>query len=344
MVGSCVAILAACSSVGPQTVERDQLDYGNTLNNALQQQLLANIVRLRYMEAPVFVDVSSVINQYAVVANFNANAGLNTAFGGDANTARVGGGGRWEDRPTITYTPISGKKFATSLLTPIPPESLFALVQSGWPPELMFRLTVSSMNGVADSRPPKQADPEFRKLLAVWKTLRDRRVIALRRSAVEGGPARILLYVNEKELDAEEMDELEMLLSTLGLPADGREFTLSYGLIPRDENDIAVLTGSILDILVSLAWQIQAPQEHIDDGRTRPTFVDDGEGGAIFNVYSGKDEPEDAFVKYFNRGYWFWIDDRDVVTKRTFGVLQIMLSLTDTGDESVGPVLTIGGG
>ena len=46
---------------------------------------------------------------------------------------------------------ISGRKFSESLMTPIPPESLFALVQSGWPPELMFRLTVSTMNGVEDA-------------------------------------------------------------------------------------------------------------------------------------------------------------------------------------------------
>ena len=51
---------------------------------------------------------------------------------------------------------------------------------------------------------------------------------------------------------------------------------------------------------------------------------------------------DDAFTSVYNRGYWFYIDDRDLITKRTFGVLQILLSLTDSGDTARGPVVTIG--
>ena len=44
-----------------------------------------------------------------------------------------------------------------------------------------------------------------------------------------------------------------------------------------------------------------------------------------------------------DRGYWFYIDDRDLISKRTFGVLQILLSLTDADDTARGPVISIGG-
>lgn len=103
------------------------------------------------MEAPLFVDVASVINQYSLSGNVQAGLGFSNSFA-SGDTGTVGAGGRWEDRPTITYTPISGQKFAQSLLTPVQSEALFALVQSGWPAELMFRLTVSSINGVEDGR------------------------------------------------------------------------------------------------------------------------------------------------------------------------------------------------
>ena len=65
----CLAVISpmtSCMGYGPRTIERDQMDYGLSISTALQQQLLGNIVRLRYMEAPVFVDVSSVINQYTL--------------------------------------------------------------------------------------------------------------------------------------------------------------------------------------------------------------------------------------------------------------------------------------
>ena len=345
IIVSASLILSAFSSVGPQTIERDQLDYGNTLNNALNQQLLANIVRLRYMEAPMFVDVSSVINQYAVIANVNAQAGINNAFGGDSNAATLGAGGRYEDRPTITYTPISGKKFAQSLLTPIPPESLFALVQSGWPAEILFRLTVSSMNGVEDANPPRrQADPKFRQVMAAWSRLRDARVIGLRRSAGPGDKPKIVLYISNMTLDPETEKDLKFLLDTLELDPNSREFSLTYGLIPDQPDEIAVLTASILDIMVDLAWQIRVPDEHVEERRAGPTFADTSLGGSMFTVQSSKEKPEMPFVAFYNRGYWFWIDDRDLVSKRTFGILQILLSLTDTEGSARGPVVTIGGG
>ena len=124
--------LTSCMGYGPRTIERDQMDYGLSISTALQQQLLGNIVRLRYMEAPVFVDVSSVINQYSISGQVQAGFGFNNSFS-SSDTGSISGGGRWEDRPTITYSPVTGKQFAQSLLTPVPPEALFALVQSGWP-------------------------------------------------------------------------------------------------------------------------------------------------------------------------------------------------------------------
>jgi hypothetical protein len=272
------ALVASCTSLGPQTIERDRMDYGLSLNTSIKQQLLANIVRLRYMEAPVFVDVSSVINQYLLSGQVQAGVGFNNSFS-SGDTGSVGAGGRWEDRPTITYSPISGKKFATSLLTPVPPEAIFALVQSGWSPEVMFRLTVSSMNGVQDANPPAQADPRFREMLSIWSRLRDARVIGLRQSANDKDKARIVLYVSEVDMDEQTQADLSFLLETLRLRADIKEFVISYGLVPNDPDQVAVLTVSILDLMLDLAIQVDAPQEHIDEGRTMSTFIDTGLGG-----------------------------------------------------------------
>jgi len=63
----------------------------------------------------------------------------------------------------------------------------------------------------------------------------------------------------------------------------------------------------------------------------------------LLQVHSSLEKPEMAFVAIQNRGYWFYIDDRDLISKRTFGVLQILLSLTDSGDSAKGPVVSIGG-
>ena len=157
--------------------------------------------------------------------------------------------------------------------------------------------------------------------------------------------ARIVLYVNDVDLDLDEQtrEDLSFLQETLGLRQGAKEFALSYGLISNDPDALVVLTLSILDMMVDLARLVDVPQQHIDEGRTFPTFVDTGIGGPLLQVHSSIEEPEMPYVAIRERGYWFYIDDRDLMSKRTFGVIQILLSLTDSGDAAKGPVLSIGG-
>jgi len=337
-------LLPSCASIGPKTIERDRMDYGMSVRSSVKEQLLANIVGLRYLEAPVFVDVSSVINQYALSGRVDAGIGFNDSLTG-SDSGNIGAGAQWEDRPTITYTPISGRKFSESLLTPIPPEALFALVQSGWPGDLMFRLTVTSINGVEDADGSRQADPRFRELLKLWTRLRDARAIGLRRSA-EGTDQKpqIVVYLNDDDADEQVREDLNILRDILKLNPDQDEYALVYGLVPTGSTEIAVLTQSILDIMVKLGREIDVPPEHIESGRTGASFVDTGAGGPLFRVRFSEERPEDAYVAVQDRGYWFYIDDRDMISKRTFGVLQILLSLTDSDEGARGPVVSIGGG
>ena len=48
------ALLASCSSYGPKSMDRDQLNYGMSIGDNWKNQMLANIVKLRYLDMPVF--------------------------------------------------------------------------------------------------------------------------------------------------------------------------------------------------------------------------------------------------------------------------------------------------
>jgi hypothetical protein len=342
-----IVVLTSCASVGPNTIPRDQFDYGDAISNSLKEQLLTNIIRLRYVEAPVFVNVSSVINQYALEGEVALGAGLNTAITGE-NTANIGGTGRFSDRPTITYTPVSGHQFSISLLTPVSPEAIFALVQAGWAPEVIMRMALRSMNGVrnavANPLDRQQAQPEFIKILQNWRRLRQARSLGLRKD--EGkikDKSRIVVYQALDEFNPEVAQDLAFLLDSLELDPDAREYPLTYGLIPNKPNEIAVLTVSMLELMNELAWRADVPPEHIDEGRTGPTFVEGHEMVPLVRIHYARERPKDSYVSIRSRDYWFYIDDRDVASKRTFAIMQILLSLAESGEAARGPVVTIGG-
>ncbi len=129
---------------------------------------------------------------------------------------------------------------------------------------------------------------------------------------------------------------------TLGLDPSTSAARLRYGLIPDQPREFAVLTLSIRELMNEVAWRIDVPAEHVEEGRTGPTFVA-GDSGLepLIHVHHADERPDEAFVAVRNRGRWFYIDDRDVVSKRTFGLLQILLNLTDNGEGARGPVVSL---
>jgi hypothetical protein len=338
-------LVGGCASIGPETVPRDRFDYGAAIAGSAKEQLLYNIVGLRYLEAPTFVNVASVINQYSLEGEVALSGGLNTGLAGGADTLSVGGKGTWADRPTITYTPLTGEEFATNLLTPIPPESVFALVQAGWPAELLLSLTVKTINGVenavASPGARRRVDPAFNELLGVWTRLRKARAIGFRRDE-SGGAARIVVYLSMEKTAPGLFEDIALLRRILGLDPNVREYQLGYGLVPDQPDEIAVLTLSILELMNELAWRADVPPEHIEERRTGTGFAEDETGTAfLIRIHHSQDRPDDSYAAVRPRDVWFYIDDRDIVSKRTFAVLQVMLSITDPGEKARGPVVTI---
>ena len=111
--------------------------------------MLLNLVKLRYGDAPVFLDMSSVINQYTVEAS---GGFLGSWFRNPSSSAQsLNAQGSYSDRPTITYLPVSGEKFARGLVTPIPPPVIVNLIQAGYPVDLVLRLCVHAINGIHSS-------------------------------------------------------------------------------------------------------------------------------------------------------------------------------------------------
>ena len=131
----------------------------------------------------------------------------------------------------------------------------------------------------------------------------------------------------------------------LGLDPATREFQVVYGSVPANDMQIAILSRSILEILVDLSSFIVVPEAHVADRRVLPTAESEvGPSGPIrplIRIGSSPDRPADAFLAVPYRGHWFWIDDRDMGSKRLFSFLMFVFTLVETGGKEGAPVLTI---
>src|SRR3954469_4305794 len=168
-----VAMLAGCTHLGPQTVAVDRFDYSASIADSWKQQTLLNIVKLRYMDLPVFVDVASIVSGYSMQTGVNVNGVLSSDRAIQGNYASIGGQAIYTDRPTVTYVPLMGEKFLRGLITPIDPKNIFFMLQAGYAADFVLGLTVESLNGVRNRSTfggvVREADPDFLRVLDLLK-------------------------------------------------------------------------------------------------------------------------------------------------------------------------------
>ena len=109
-----------------------------------------------------------------------------------------------------------------------------------------------------------------------------------------------------------------------------------------------MLTRSMLHIMVEMAIQVDVPARHLADGRTVPSLskTDSAEEkiAQLIDIKSSSDKPEDAYTAVNYKDHWFWIDDRDFKSKRSFAFLMILFSMTETGGKEGLPLVTIPAG
>ncbi len=339
-------LVAGCASIGPGTIDRDRFDYVTALAESWKSQMLLNIVKLRYGDTPVFLDVPSVIDQYAIQGSINLQAGWNTSItGGDTQT--LGVQGAYVERPTITYTPLSGDKFTRGLLTPIPPASVLFLLQSGWPVKLLFGLCVKSVNDIDNNstapgfvRPP---DPRFPELVELLGRIQRSGAVGTRLVKKDKWEAAMMTF--RRRVDPNVMRDLAAVRKLMGVDPNATETTVTYGSAPTAPNEIAILTRSIMEIIIEMASQIDVPDEHVTEGRTYATLPQVGSGESqvppFSRVHAGKEKPAHAFAAIRNRGHWYWIDDRDRLSKVHFTFLMVLFSLTETGTPPQAPLITV---
>ena len=347
------ALIAGCAHYGPHTISRDGFDYNRAIVDASNQQLLLNLVRMRYNDPWLFLSVGSVVAQYEVKGSADVAPVFGNGAGLTGAAADVGVG--YSERPTISYTPITGSDFAKDMLTPVRPEILFLLSNMGWEIKSLLVSCVDGINGLKNARggPTWMFAPNagsFSEFLETMQVLQRADAYSVRVVKEEKEQWRVTFELLEPKTDdvRRAQDRFRQLL---GLDPKGTVFSIHSGIPPAAPDEIKVQTRSLLGVYYFFAQLVEVPEEDVAAHRVLVTKNADGSRydwsqlvGKLFKVRSQKDEPPDAFIKVRHRGSWFYIADDDPFSKQTYALLNTMTLLQATSSKGASPLLTISAG
>jgi len=345
-------LLIGCSPIGPKTVPRDRFDYNTAIADSWKEQTLLNIVKLRYADMPLFVEVASVVSGYTLEGSVNLGGTVSSENAVQGDFLSLGTAGKYTDRPTITYAPITGENFNKSFMTPIPPNLLLFLIESGWATEMVFPIVVDAINGlrsrISVGKHARMGDPGYYRTIALVQKLQNSGHMSMRVVRGKDEKETTVIFIYRQNLPPEITVVLKELEELLGLRPGGNEFKVRYGNIPKTDQEIALQTRSMLQMMLTLATQIDVPTVHIEGGLTVPklTFPDSEETkmGELIKIHTNPNKPENAHVSVRYKDYWFWINDGDFYSKRVFTFLMILFSLTESGSKGGLPLVTIPSG
>jgi hypothetical protein len=134
--------------VGPNAVRYTRIRYNEVVRDTNDQQLLMNIVRLRYADSPVFIDLPNITSQFELSGRGNYLGGYGNQTPGRASLGF--GELSLRDTPTLSYHPREGREIAKSLLTPLSAD-LFIVVNAGANLEQLLLFSMNDINDVPNA-------------------------------------------------------------------------------------------------------------------------------------------------------------------------------------------------
>jgi hypothetical protein len=336
--------LSACTHLGSRQISADRFDYNTAIATSSNEQMLLNLVRLRFGEVPTFLAVGSVLTQYVWTGEVSVAGTTGDSLGFPAWSLGGNANLRYIERPTVTYTPLSGQEFASQLLNPVRADVVFSLVSSGWPPDQLLAITIQRINDVQNVGFAGAADPArpehraFDRVVELIIDLAKRDSIELVRSPTPEGEELFLEFAPDP--DAQTGALIRELKAAVGLSADRSRFRVTRRIVGRGPDEITIRMHSLLELMGLLSAGVLPPAEEAGPAEA-PRSPEGRPAARPLIVRSQRDRPMGAFVAVRYDGGWFYVERSDDESKRAFGLLIYLFQMQASQHQGAGPLITV---
>ena len=391
--------------MGPRLYITSFEDFNDAIRKTSDGQMLTNLVRMRYLETPVFLQVASITTSFNINGNIGASAGFPE---GSGNNYGLSAGGGFSESPTISFSLPESDKYYGRLLAPLSAKQITSLVLGGFDSEAVFLTTTRVINRLrnispqyADTATENAAFSDFKEAFALITKLRSEGLVDVEltvKQADWSSPvtiddsnplSKVLLlaavtYANANNFELVNYDndvwqthryeqqmslrfatasknspDAQRLRKLLNLEDDRYNFPMVnaevvnaekprgiYGQAPGalDPNitwaEIGLRGRSMMEIMQVASKKVQMPEEEVARG---VAVVDANQGAARDTglvIKSSKSEP-DSMLRTNYRGYWFYIDDSDLESRRQFALLNALFAVIGGTVPGANPIMTI---
>ncbi|MGH8619739.1 MAG: hypothetical protein ACREUW_18780 [Burkholderiales bacterium] len=337
--------LAGCSGLGPDIIRSGRPAYNDAILQTNDEQLLQNIVRLRFGDSLGFLTVSSVTANVSVSASGSVQAGIGTASNYAGNLVPFTGTVTTEQNPTISYQPVSGDRVLRQLMNETPLDIAILLINAAHDHKEAWRAIVRRVNNLRNpdfiDPPALVADPRFDEVITLASVLQRRGSLYwVRLTGAQTGYA-IVLHTYSPTSTREARRLLELLNVTQPV-REGDDVVvpvlLSAGM--PTSGAIAIETRSLFNLMQLAAARIDLP-DGLAANSVKYPHPGPGARGIHIHVAATRPAPAQTRVAVEFRGSWYYIDQADESSKHWFTMLQLLASAQVPDTSVVGPVLTI---
>jgi hypothetical protein len=355
-----LALVPGCS-IGPAKLPATRMDYNVAVQRSSNEEMLLNLVRMKYFEQPLFLQVGSIASSF----NYNVTGSATGTFPDQRDFLKgvyynyaPNISASYSDAPTVTYTPFQGQTYAQQFLAELDFERFVVLYRSGWDIEYLMRVLVTRIGRLDHSFDTRvgfmnqEAHQKFLELTEIIARMDDRGELDIvTASPGKDKPNITLMTMRVKHpslikriehLTGVELkthtNEHGFLVAKIQL-VHVKERELAEG--SQDNGGFVTMAFALRNCLRAmdvLSQGIETPKELV---LKKAAFDLRSQFSDVMDIRSSRSHPSDAYVAVNHGGWWYYIRNEDARSKEIFQLMLNIFALQSADPPKNAPVLTL---